>query len=217
MSHIIGYLSKGEAPPDTQLQLLWFIHRRGFRKLTWRWWHFFRRWGKSPFVILKDHIATLMDQQYGPCDDFDSITASHTREFLAHKSNPQYPLFSLKEEVPIKTAKEVEVPEEKTKDILPTKFHVNPQNVRDWLSCLEGLEELLMKLLPRSRLDPPDETTTQKIVATLLILGDMRPVIKCLLNHPAIKVAFIMAEGASLCLFPSSNYLIKIVTPLCQS
>ena len=174
---ILSFLRK-ENFTDHHLDFLHFVHRRGFRKLSWRLWDFTTRWGKSPFDILEDGHQNLIS---GP----DAV------DFISTVSLPPLHHTLIKGYVD-KGAALTELNLGDSYNAVKETYHITSQNLLHWIKFLQKTLSILMDALPRVTHSPPSmppaRNITMYIVMQIQILQGLKDIIRHLLRKEAILI-----------------------------
>jgi hypothetical protein len=153
-----------------QQEFLYFLHRRGFRKLSWRLWKFLTHWGKSPFEILAANVDALKAAE----PDLHltipiSLSKTSHNLILAHQGNEEIPLT---DDSPI-----------------TSNYTLDAENVASWVLFFQKAVTLLKKQLPRKSEEPPDNSATVHIVVMIQLLQAFKPMIAYLFSRDVVVVA----------------------------
>ena len=144
------------------------MHRRCFRKLSWRLWDFVYCWKKSPFDILNSLVPDLKSVPQELQSEFEIILPLYL-----HGLCPMY-----------KAASE---PGGDTKQAVTYKYQVNSNNVRSWIEYFQSLLQVLLNALLRDVSAALNHADTLAIVDIIQMMEAFKPIIAHLFSRQSIS------------------------------
>lgn len=163
--HIIRYLQQCKDRASDVDCFVWLIHRRAFRKLSWRVMRFDTQFKESPFHLLKSNIGLLLDSM-------SETSFSIQLPPSLHRQVEVYVCATSKEEA-------------RGQSKVTYQYWLGRENVAEWIEFLQTIwQQLQSSLLEETNgvwkipMEPPDNEDTTFIVLAIAIFSGLRHVIR---------------------------------------